>query len=83
MVASFSLDGAFLGLTDVDSEIVLCRERPSRLQSARRVGVLYQIQVCTHIKIYHSWRVFKIMTEDKLFIFDGHGIGKTGEFCDH
>lgn len=58
MVASFSLDGAFLGLTDVDSEIVLCRERPSHLQSAWRVGVLYQIQVCTHIKIYHSWRVF-------------------------
>ena len=45
MVASFSLDGTFLGLTDVDSEIVVCEERPSRLQSAWRVGVLYQIQV--------------------------------------
>ena len=45
VVASFSLNGTFLGLTDVDNEIVLCGERPSRLQSAWRVGILYQIQV--------------------------------------
>ena len=46
VVAGFSLNGTFLGLTDVDNEIVLCGEHPSRLQSAWRVGVLYQI-ACT------------------------------------
>ena len=56
VVATFSLDGAFLGLSDVDGEIVLCGERPSRLQSAWRAGVLYQIQV--HNRHWYYWSIF-------------------------
>ena len=44
-MASYSLNGTFLGLTDVRDQIVLCGERPSRLQAAWRVGVDYQIEV--------------------------------------
>lgn len=49
VLASFSLNGTFLGLDDGEDElsqqILLCRDRPSRQQEAWRVGVQYRITV--------------------------------------
>ena len=46
VLASFSLNGTFLGLDEEETEkIIICRDRPSRSHAAWRIGVQYQIEV--------------------------------------
>ena len=49
VLASFSLNGTFLGLEEgvdlLSQRILLCRDNPSRHQAAWRVGVQYRTTV--------------------------------------
>ena len=43
VVASFSLNGSFLGLHNVSDQLMICRDLPPRYQAAWRVGVQYKV----------------------------------------
>lgn len=52
VLASFSLNGTFLGLEEeLTQQILLCKDRPSRAGTAWRVGVYYIIRVRCKVQL--------------------------------
>lgn len=43
MVATFALNGSFLGLHDITQQLLICRDLPPRYQDAWKVGVQYEV----------------------------------------